>query len=152
MALYRADQLSTSPLQYTVKDMMPKGVGWVYGSPYVGKSFLIGVELCLAVGNGRPFLGHETEQGTALWALAEGLDDAGLRVKGRVIREQYDRKILAAEIARLNGQAAADAWLAAQPPYTDDSLKIEDDGFTIPFTSGTPGRPSEELRLKVPPS
>jgi len=145
MTLLRADQLDTSPPEYVVEGMLPDfGVGFGYGGSYTGKSLTLGVELVLAIANGVPFFGHEAVQGSAAWCLGEGQADAGVRIKARLIREQHDRSVQAAEIARLQGQDAADAWLAALPPYTDDRMRIRTTAFQVPFTSQN--EPSEELR------
>jgi hypothetical protein len=145
MELIRAADLDTSPPTYVVKGMLPDlGCGFGYGDSYTGKSLTLGVELCLAIANGVPYFGHETVQGSAVWGLGEGLPDAGVRIKARLIRENADREARAAWIEMAEGKDAADAWLAAQPPYTDDRMFIRKSAFQVPFNSLN--QPSEELR------
>jgi AAA domain len=145
MPLVRAADLDTSPPDYVVKDMLPDmGVGFGYGGSYTGKSFTLGIELCLAIGNGLPYFGHETVQGETVWCLGEGQTDAGVRIKARLVREQHDRKMQAAEIARRQGHAIADAWLASLPPYNDDRMSLRMDPFQVPLISDN--EPPEELR------
>jgi len=135
MPLINADDLDITPPDFLVEGLFPRvGVGFVYGPSYYGKSLVIGQELGLAVANGTPFLGRATIRGMVAYCLGEGLYDAGVRKQARLIREQHDRMARAAEIARRDGQAAADAWLAAQPPYTDVRLKFMTEAFAVPVS------------------
>jgi hypothetical protein len=147
MAVIHASSLDTSPPEYVVEGMLPDmGCGFGYGDSYTGKTLALAIELCLAIANGMPYFGHETIRGSAAWLIGEGLQDAGVRIKARLIREQYDRKQQAIAIARMRGDEAAEAWLESLPPYTDDRMFVRTSAFTVPFTAGTPGSPSEDLR------
>ena len=130
--LINADMLATDPPAYLVDGLFPLvGQGFVYGPRHWGKSLLIGQELALAVANGVPFLGRETKQGSVALCLGEGLYDAGVRKQGRLIREQQDRTARAAAMG-----ADGPAWVAAQPPYTDEWLFVMTEPFEIPVGAG----------------
>jgi hypothetical protein len=144
MTLIRAEQLDTSPVGQLVEGMTPDlGCGFLYGPSYLGKTLIALQELALAVANGTPFLGHGTTRGIVAYLFGEGLTDAGVRLKARRVREQYDRQQRAREIARAQGQPAAGEWLASLPPYTDANLLIMPRGFEVPF--------SPQLALGAPP-
>ena len=146
MTTINASLLDTSPPEYLVEGMLPDmGTGFFYGGSYIGKS-LVAIELCLAIANGTPFFGHETTQGAAVWGIGEGLQGAGPRVMARLVRERTDRRLRAAGIAARDGQDAADEWLGSLPPYTDERMFVRTAAFNLPFTAGTPGEPTEELR------
>ena len=57
---------------WLVDETLPMhGVFMLYGPPYVGKTFL-GVDLCLSIARGVPWLGQRTEQGATLYVSTEG--------------------------------------------------------------------------------
>lgn len=145
MTLVHASRLDTSPPEYTVEAMLPDmGVGFGYGNSYTGKTMVLGIELCLAIANGVPFFGRESVYGSAAWCLGEGLPDAGVRIKARLIREAHDRQLQAAQIARKDGDAAAQEWLAALPTYSDDRMFVKTTAFQVPFIAAN--EPPEDLQ------
>lgn len=145
MDLIHASALDTSPPEYLVEGMLPDfGTGFIYGASYTGKSFVAGVKLCLAIANGTPYLGHRTVQGSAVWAIGEGLQDAGPRIRGALVDEHGLRHAQAAQIAQKQGQEAADEWLASLPPYADDRMYVYKKAFQVPFTASND--PTAELR------
>ena len=142
MTLINADQLDTSPVDYVVQDLIPRGgIGIVWGPSTWGKSLVISVEMALAIANGTPFFGHETLQGSVIVALGEGLLDAGIRKEARIGRQASEDAAAVAALRAHRGDAAADAFAASLPAYTDDRLFTETQPFTVPLSQqGVPDR------------
>ena len=110
--LINADALDTRKPQELVEGMFPRiGAGFAYGPPYWAKSLLFDGELALAVGNGTDFLGRKVIHGSVAVVLGEGLLDAGLRLKGRQIRQQQDDAKHAAALAEIEDDPAAPAFV-----------------------------------------
>lgn len=134
MALLNADQLDTSPLEYTIKGVVPRlGTGFVHGASYTGKS-LATLEMALAVANGTPWLGHETIQGCVAVALGEGVPGYGIRIKARLARQERDDR-----------ESGADPATIA--PYTSERLFIMNTPFTLPLSQQN--EPTDELRRAI---
>lgn len=55
------------PLQYCVNGFLSHGVSIASSKPKMGKSWLFGLQLCLAVAQGLPFLGFQTNKGDTLY-------------------------------------------------------------------------------------
>lgn len=80
------EQLLCVPLQrdeYVVKDLIPKGLTLFCGGQKVGKSWMM-LDLCIAVSQGKPFLGFETTQGKVLYLC---LEDTFGRIQRRVFKK-----------------------------------------------------------------
>lgn len=69
------------------------GVGAIIGPPKLGKTAL-GLNVALAVAEGRPFLGHRTTRGRVLYVLGEGGPQL-VRDRLRVLRRRYGDEALA---------------------------------------------------------
>ena len=134
MALLNADQLNTSPIEYTVGGVVPRiGGGFFHGASYTGKS-LAALEMALAVANGTPWLGHETIQGCVAVALGEGQQGYGIRVKARLARQERDDR-----------ESGADPATIA--PYTSERLFVMDQAFTLPLSPQE--EPTESMRRAI---
>lgn len=148
--LINADQLDTSPPEWLADGIIPLvGAGFVYGKRHWGKSLVVDQELGLDVANGEDFFGHKVKKGSVVVCLGEGLYDAGVRKQARLAREQQDRNTEAARIAAEQGYEAAGQWMAEQPPYTDESLFIITEPFTLPFGPGAGGEMHPSLRQVI---
>jgi len=136
--LINADALDTRKPQELVEGMFPRiGAGFAYGPPYWAKSLLFDGELALAVGNGTDFLGRKVIHGSVAVVLGEGLLDAGLRLKGRQIRQQQDDAKHAAALAEIEDDPAAAAeFMDDRAPYTSDRVFIETESFALPAING----------------
>lgn len=133
MTLINADQLSTEPQKWVVRDVIPEvGFGFAHGPSTIGKSLAFGTDLGLAVANGVPWLGNNTIKGCVVYALGEGLYDAGLRKQARLAREHKDRMLAAAD-PEIRGNLTAEEYLASLPPYTDERLFFETTAFAVPI-------------------
>lgn len=140
--LINADSLDTSPPEWLVDTFLPRvGLGFLHGPSYSGKSLVADNELALAVANGTPFFGHPVIQGNVVVALGEGLYDAGVRLAGRLGRQQRDNEAMLASIADEAGRETA---RAALPPYTSERLFIQTEPFSLPVNHD--GSPNESLR------
>lgn len=134
MALLNADQLDTSPLEFTVDGIVPRlGVGFIHGASYTGKS-LATLEAALAVANGTPWLGHDTIQGCVAVALGEGVPGYGIRIKARLARQERDDRESGADPATIM-------------PYTSERLFIMNQPFTLPLSQQN--EPTDELRRAI---
>ncbi len=134
MTLINADQLDTSPVEWTVDQVVPRtGIGIMWGPSTAGKS-LVGFDLALAVANGVPFMGHQVRHpGAVAYCLGEGLTGAGIRLKARQARQAADDTAAIAAMARDHGDAAARAMIAALPAYTAANVKVLTEGFSCHF-------------------
>ena len=56
---------TVKPVQFVVKDLLPRGLNIVAGKRKEGKSWLM-LDLCFSVAEGESFMDHPTEQGTVL--------------------------------------------------------------------------------------
>ena len=132
MTLIDAEQLNTSPLVYTVAEILPEnGAGFFWGPSGSGKTFTI-LDLALAIANGQPWLGRATLPGTVAYAAGEGGGGLGIRIKARVLRQaEDDAKALAANPA------------AILPKYDSSHLKVTTVPFPMHFTGA--GRPNDDL-------
>lgn len=143
--LVNANRLDTSPVPCVVDQLFPLvGLGWAHGPSYSGKSYAFGTKLALDVANGVPFFGHETIQGTVIFALGEGLQDAGIRIKAQLAHHAEE---IAAQIGKIRdeeGDEAAEKFAADQAPYTDDALIVETEAFAMPF--GPDDKPSVSMQ------
>lgn len=70
------------PVEYLVDGLLAPGLYILGGSPKVGKSWMA-LQLCLAVCNGKAFLGHKTTQAEVLYLA---LEDGPQRLHGRALR------------------------------------------------------------------
>src|SRR5215472_14600870 len=123
--LVNSDEMESIPPNWLVDGMIPaKGLGFVYGPSYVGKSFLVNGELALAVANGTQFFGRDTRSGAVIVALGEGESDAAIRKDARVIRERSDRE----ESARMGID------VDSLPEYDGRNLYFWPGAFTVPVT------------------
>jgi AAA domain-containing protein len=144
MSLIDASDLNTSPLVYMIEDMLPEcGAGFFWGPSGSGKTFTI-LDAALAVGNARPFLGHKTLRGRVAYMCGEGQNGLGVRVKGRLLRQEHDNKKAIAEVARTQGDEAARSFAAALPPYTSENLKIDAQPFPLSVTGSKPNPDMEQ--------
>lgn len=57
---------TVKPVQFDVKDLLPRGLSIVAGKRKEGKSWLM-LDLCFSVAAGETFLDFDTEQGTVLY-------------------------------------------------------------------------------------
>lgn len=57
---------TVKPVQFVVKDLLPRGLSIVAGKRKEGKSWLM-LDLCFSVAAGETFLDFDTEQGTVLY-------------------------------------------------------------------------------------
>jgi hypothetical protein len=143
MSLIDASRLNTAPLVYMIEDMLPEcGAGFFWGPSGSGKTFTI-LDAALSVCNAKPFMGHATLPGSVAYMCGEGQGGLGVRVKGRLLRQNEDDAKAVAEIARTQGDEAARSFAATLAPYTSGNLKIETKPFPLHFTGG--GKPNEDL-------
>jgi hypothetical protein len=148
VALIAAENISESPPEWLVKDLIPFcGTGFVWGPSRVGKSLLVNGELALAVANGTEFFGRETAQGSVAICFGEGFYDARTRLTARLIREQEDRQEVAQRLAEAKGQDAAEAWLAGLPAYDDSAVYFRGEPFILPLDNG--GEPTQSLKAAI---
>lgn len=139
MTLMNARDLDTSAVRYVVDQMFYEtGGGFVHGPSGAGKSYAFLTKLALDVANGAPFFGHKTVRGNVVVALGEGVSDAGIRTKAQLAQHAEEVADRYAEILASEGQDAADEFAAAQLPYTDEGVIVEDAPFSIPFEKGKP--------------
>ena len=68
------------PLRYLVEGLLPQGLAILASPPKYGKSWLA-LDLCLALSEGRPFLGRKTEQCDTLYLA---LEDSENRLQKRI--------------------------------------------------------------------
>ena len=143
MSLVDAEQLNTSPLVYTVADILPEnGAGFFWGPSGSGKTFTI-LDAALAIANGIPWLGHDTLPGTVTYAAGEGGGGLGIRIKARVLRQEQDDTLAIAAVARDQGDEAARSFAGSLPPYTSRNLKVTTKPFPMHFLRSN--QPNEDL-------
>jgi len=75
------------PMKYAVQPILPEGFVCLAGRPKAMKSWTA-LDCCYSVQNGLKFLGHETNQGDAIYF---GLEDSKRRIKDRVIKLGYSK-------------------------------------------------------------
>ncbi len=66
---------------FLVQSLLKPGLAVLAGSPKIGKSWLV-LSLCLAVAQGKPFLGLDTQQGSVLYIA---LEDSPARLQSRLL-------------------------------------------------------------------
>jgi hypothetical protein len=141
-SLINADQLDTSPPEWTVDEIIPRvGLGIVHGPSLSGKSLVIDNELALAVANGTDFFGRATVHGSVVVALGEGLYDAGVRLEGRLARQLRDNEEM---LAAIEDEEEREAARAALPAYDSERMFIQTQSFAIPVNRD--GTPSDSMR------
>jgi hypothetical protein len=144
-SLINADQLDTSPPEWTVDGIIPRvGLGILYGPSYVGKSLVVGNELALAIANGTDFFGRKTITGNVVVALGEGLYDAGVRLEGRLARQQADNEAM---LAAIPDGAVREAARAALPHYSSERVFIQTQPFIVPVNPN--GEPTDSLKRAI---
>ena len=102
-------QKEFAPMDYIVKDFMPKGLGIIAAASKIGKSWLV-LDMCLQVASGRRFLNHATEQGECLYLA---LEDTQRRLQDRM------NKIL-------NGEEAPEGFFYATSSHNIDDGLLEE--------------------------
>ena len=74
------------PLKFAVKPILPEGLVCIAGRPKAMKSWQM-LKLCFCVENGLNYLGHEVEQGNALYLA---LEDSKRRLKERTFKLKHN--------------------------------------------------------------
>ena len=88
-ALDMDDLMNTEipPLKYAVRPILPEGFNCIAGRPKAMKSWTV-LYICYCVQNGKPFMGHEVEQGDTLYLA---LEDSKRRIKDRAKKLGVDK-------------------------------------------------------------
>lgn len=106
------------PLRYAVDGLLPQGVCILAGRAKTGKSWLV-LALCIAVADGKPFWGRDTQTGDVLYLC---LEDSRSRLQQRVLTftEEPPEKLYFAEMAHSleDGLAAQIKWFLDEHPDT----------------------------------
>lgn len=96
---------------YLIKSILPAtGLGQVFGSSNVGKSFLL-IDLAMHLASGRPWRGLRTKKVPVLYIVAEGMAGLSARMKAWTLRYGAipDLLIVRPYSAQLTVQGAAEA-------------------------------------------
>lgn len=142
MIINHVEDLETREPEWLVDGMIPrKGIGFVWGPSYSGKSLLVNSELTMMIANGLPFAGHRTTQGPVVVIFGEGGDDYQILVHARIERQDRDRERLKQSIS---DEDAATYF----PEISDcDNIGVSYRTFDIPL--GYHGEPSISLKSMV---
>jgi hypothetical protein len=150
MALIRADDLDTSPVQYLdAGGIIPRtGHGIIWGKSTAGKS-LVALDLALAVANdGAGWLGHDIlHHGSVAYLLGEGLAGFGVRTAGRLGRQQADTRAAITAAGHHPDGLVAKTMLASLPAYSAERLYVQTDPFACHFDRTE--RPAPGMRQAV---
>jgi len=102
---------SFPPIQWAVNGLIPSGAILLSGMFKVGKSWMM-LQLADCISQGKPFLGHDTNQGKVLYLA---LEDGPSRIKGRAsqmgICLSENVYIYNNWLSGIEGLTALDAWL-----------------------------------------
>ncbi len=106
------------PLRFAVAGLLPQGVCILAGRAKTGKSWLV-LALCIAVAEGKPFWGMDTQKGDVLYLC---LEDSRSRLQQRVLTftEEPPENLYFAEIAHSLEDGLADQirWFLDEHPDT----------------------------------
>lgn len=125
-----ADFISAPPKSsYLIKKILPAtGMGQVFGSSNVGKSFLL-IDLAMHLAAGRSWCGHKSKKICVLYIAAEGLNGLAGRMKAWTQRYGYvpDRLFIRPFSVQLTvkGAAAALAERIKSIPYTPELIILD---------------------------
>lgn len=70
------------PVEFIVEDFLPVGLNIIVAPPKFGKSYFV-LDLCLAVAQGKRFLGHKTKKSDCLYLA---LEDSQNRLQSRILQ------------------------------------------------------------------
>jgi len=96
---------------YLIKRVLPaRGMGQVFGSSNVGKSFLL-IDFAMHIASGRPWRGYKTKKASVLYIAAEGVGGLSARMKAWTQRHQCipDRLFIRPYSVQLTVEGAAAA-------------------------------------------
>ena len=106
------------PLRFAVDGLLPQGVCILAGRAKTGKSWLV-LSLCIAVAEGKPFWGRETQKSDVLYLC---LEDSRSRLQQRVLTftEEPPKNLYFAEMAHSleDGLAEQIRWFLDEHPDT----------------------------------
>ena len=136
------EDLETREPDWLVDGMIPrKGIGFVWGPSYSGKSLLVNSELTMMIANGLPFAGHRTKQGPVIIIFGEGGDDYQVLSHARIERQVRDREALKRSLS----DEDRDMYF---PEISDcDNIGVSYRTFDIPL--GYHGEPTISLKAMV---
>lgn len=115
---------TVKPVQFVVKDLLPRGLNVVAGKRKEGKSWLM-LDLCFSVAAGEKFLDYDTEQGTVLYLDLED-PETRLLQRAREIRDVIPSKFHEATRAGKLGSGLAEQIEDFVHDHPDTNLVVID--------------------------
>ena len=115
---------TVKPVQFVVKDLLPRGLNIVAGKRKEGKSWLM-LDLCFSVAEGESFMDHPTEQGTVLYLDLED-PETRLLQRAREIRDVIPSKFHEATRAGKLGAGLAEQIEDFVHDHPDTNLVVID--------------------------